>query len=107
MQPVQEKPDMRLRLLFLENGDLRNRLSKCQWYLEAVGEAISLEVAKELAGEGLIKSLGQENQSILHSVSCECGEDAILVTAWQPPGRDGRHLKPYCLQCGCWRSEGF
>lgn len=56
-QPMQESLEIRFRRMASKNQSLRERLQRCQWYLEAVGEAVTLETAKEMAAIGLLKSL--------------------------------------------------
>jgi hypothetical protein len=58
-QPSEEILEVRARRLHKENESLRLRLRRCQWFLEACTEAMTLDTAKELASEGLMKSLAE------------------------------------------------
>jgi hypothetical protein len=57
-QPMQETAEVRARRWFKESQSLGEKLRRCQWYLEAIGEVTTLALAKELASIGLLKSLG-------------------------------------------------
>ncbi len=91
-QPIEEPTSERLRGLAAQRQILFERLHRCLWYLEAVGEAEDLEAAKKFADQGL--RVGSLSEGVQRQISDGTWADASPI-----PGPTAFEIRRRVREC--------